>query len=122
MHSQTLRPPIADLVPVLVLPAWSLEKTTLTGGVKIEPGTVLAKVSGKHQPIDFAATGDAKKAAAVAYESVDTTAGDQDGVVVARGAVVDIAGLIWPEGATDAQKSTAITELATRGIIARASL
>lgn len=122
MQSQTLRPPITDLVPVLVLPAWSLEKTTLTGAVKIEPGTVLAKVSGKHQPINFAGTGDAKKAAAVAYEAVDVTGGDQAATVVARGAVVDTTGLIWPDGATEAQKTSALAELDARGIATRVLL
>ena len=122
MSSQTLRAPITDLVPVLVHPAWSLEKTTLTGGVKIEPGTVLAKVSGKHQPINLSGTGDAKKATAIAYDAVDATGGDQEGVVLARGAVVDTTGLIWPDAATEVQKATAIVDLDARGIVLRASL
>jgi len=42
--------------------------------------------------------------------------------VLARGAVVDVAGLVWPVGATDAQKAAALDELEARGIVARAAL
>ena len=122
MGSQTLRPPITDLVPVVVYPAWSLEKGLLTGGAAIKPGTVLAKVAGKYQVINFAGTAADKKAAAVAYEMADVESGDIEAMVVARGAVVDVGGLIWPEGATDTQKSTAAADLDARGIVLRAAL
>ena len=50
------------------------------------------------------------------------SAGDKPGVVIARGAVVEASNLVWPAGATDAQKATAITELEARGIVVRTSL
>lgn len=82
----------------------------------------VAAGSGKYQAIDFAGTGGAEKAAAVAYDKVDATAADKKGVVLARGAVVDVAGLIWPAGATDVEKAAALVELEARGIVARAAL
>lgn len=121
MNNQTLATPIADLVQVEVNPAWSREFATLTGGA-IQSLTVLALDGGKYKAIDFAGTAAAKKAAAVAYESVDASAADKKGVVIARGAVVDAASLVWPNGATDAQKATALADLEARGIVARTSL
>ena len=122
MSTHTLAAPITDLVLVEVAPAWSREKVLLTGGVSLTPGVVLAKVADKYQPINFAGTGDAKKAAAIAYEPVDVGAGDRLGIVLARGAVVECAGLIWPAATTDAQKATATADLESRGIVCRLAL
>lgn len=121
MNTQTLATPVADLVLVEVNPAWSRENVTLTGGL-VEPLTVLARVGGKYKAIDFAGNGGAEKAAALGYDKVDATTADKKGVVLARGAVVDVAGLIWPAGATDVQKAAALTDLEARGIVARAAL
>lgn len=121
MPTQILATPIADLVLVEVNPAWSRETVILTGDL-IQPLTVLAHVGGKYQAIDFAGNGGAEKAVAVAYEKVDASTGDKKGVVLARGAVVDVVGLVWPAGATDAQKAAALTDLEARGIVARVAL
>jgi len=121
MNTQTLATPVADLVLAEVNPAWSRETVTLTGSL-IQPLTVLAKVGGKYQAVDFAGNGGAEKAVAVAYEKVDASAADKKGVVLPRGAVVDVAGLVWPVGATDAQKAAALDELEARGIVARVAL
>ncbi|MNG31472.1 hypothetical protein D3C84_1172860 [compost metagenome] len=53
---------------------------------------------------------------------MDATASDQPGVVISRGAVLDLAELAWPEGITEAQKATALDELTALGIVARAAL
>ncbi|WP_372437368.1 head decoration protein [Pseudomonas chlororaphis subsp. aureofaciens] len=111
-----------DLLLVEVCPGWTKDKGTLLGGVHYAFGQVLAKVSGKYQVVDFAGTGAAKKSAAVLIEAVDATAGDQPGVVISRGAVLDLAELAWPEGVTEAQKATALDELNALGIVARAAL
>lgn len=121
MNVQTIATPLADLVLVEVNPAWGRETVTLAGGL-IPPLTVLALDGGKYKAIDFAGTGAAKKAAALAIDKVDATAADKKGVVLARGAVVDAASLVWPAGATDAQKATALADLEARGIVARVSL
>ncbi len=113
---------LSDVLLVEVKPGWTKDRGMIVADKKYELGTVLAKVSGKYYAIDLAGTGAAKKAAAVLAQHIDTTAGERLGAVIARGAVVAIDGLVWPEGVTDAQKTTAYTELEALGIIAREQL
>lgn len=120
----TYTPPkkLGDLLLVEVAPGWTKEKATLLAGTSYAFGQVLAKVSGKYQVLDPAGTGAAKKAAAVLGEAVDATDGDKPGVVIARGAVVELTELAWPQSITDVQKATALDELNALGIVPRASL
>jgi hypothetical protein len=113
---------LGDLLLLQVSPGWTKSKVTLLAGTDYPLGQVLAKVAGKYQTLDPAGTGAAKKAAVVLAERVDATAGDQPGVVIARGAVVALAHLVWPSGITEAQKSAALDELNAQGIVARATL
>ncbi|QBH95768.1 head decoration protein [Limnobaculum zhutongyuii] len=113
---------LSDVLLVEVKPGWTKDRGMIVADKKYELGTVLAKVSGKYYAIDLAGTGAAKKAAAVLAQHIDTTTGERLGAVIARGAVVAIDGLVWPEGVTDAQKTTAYTELEALGIIAREQL
>ena len=120
----TYTPPkkLGDLLLVEVAPGWTKEKATLLAGTAYAFGQVLAKVSGKYQVLDPAGTGAAKKAVAVLAEAVDATDGDKPGVVIARGAVVELTELAWPESITEPQKATALDELTALGIVPRASL
>lgn len=120
----TYTPPktLGDLLLVEVAPGWTKEKGLLLLGANYPLGTVLAKVNGKYQVPDLAGAGAAKKAVAVLAENVDATAADAAGVVIARGAVVESTELLWPAGATDPQKVTALDELNALGIVARAAL
>lgn len=120
----TSTPPkdIGDLLLVEVSSGWTKEKVTLLAGANYPFGTVLAKVNGKYQALDFAGTAAAKKSVAVLTEQVDATSADAAGVVIARGAVVDIAELVWAGSVTDAQKATSVDELNAQGIVARAAL
>jgi hypothetical protein len=120
-NNQTLATPITDLVLVEVNPAWSREVVTITGSA-VQRLEVLALVAGKYQQIDFAGEGAAAVAVALAYEAVDASEADAKGVVLARGAVVDVASIVWPAGATDVQKAAALAQLEARGLVARAAL
>lgn len=113
---------LGDLLLLQVSPGWTKSKVTLLAGTDYPLGQVLAKVAGKYQTLEAAGSGAAKKAAAVLAERIDATASDQPGVVIARGAVVALAHLVWPSGITEAQKTTALDELNTLGIVARATL
>jgi hypothetical protein len=113
---------LGDLLLLQVSPGWTKSKVTLLAGTDYPLGQVLAKVAGKYQTLDPAGTGAAKKAAAVLAERVNATANDQPGVVIARGAVVAQAHLVWPSGITETQKSAALDELNAQGIVARATL
>lgn len=117
----TLALTLADLLLVEVAAGFTKEKGTITGG-NYAMGTVLAKVTGKFQQLNPGGTGAAKVSFAVLGEDVDASAADAPGVVIPRGAVVDADLLIWPAGITDPQKATALTELETRGVVARVAL
>lgn len=113
---------LGDLLLLQVSPGWTKSKVTLLAGTDYPLGQVLAKVAGKYQTLDPAGTGAAKKAVAVLAERIDATVSDQPGVIIARGAVVALAHLVWPSGITEAQKSVALDELNAQGIVARATL
>ena len=89
---------------------------------KIEPGTVLGKITtgGKYVALAPSATNGSQNAAGILWDAVDATDADVPGVVVLRGpAIVNRHEISFPEGATEAQITTAITALATLGIILR---
>jgi len=109
---------LGDVLLIEVHPGWTKGAGTIVAG-NHAIGTVLAKVSGKYQPVDFAGSGAAKKAVAVLGQAINATTDVPVEVVIERGAVVAANELIWPENATDVQKATAVDELAALGIVAR---
>jgi len=109
---------LGDVLLIEVHPAWTKDAGTVTAG-QHAIGTVLAKVGGKYQPVDFAGNGAAKKAVAILGEAVDASADAPVDVVIARGAVVAAGELVWPQAATDANKAAAIEDLAALGIVVR---
>jgi hypothetical protein len=113
---------LGDLLLVEVCPGWTKGKGDLLAGTVYSLGQVLAKVAGKYQVLDPAGEGAAAQAAAVLGETVDASTGDKPGVVIERGAVVDLNELVWPAAITAPQKTTALDELVALGIVARAAL
>lgn len=113
---------LGDLLLVQVSPGWSKDRVTLLGGSDYALGQVLAKVAHKYQALDPSGAGPAKKAVAVLAERVDASAGDAPAVVIARGAVVARAELVWPAGITEPQQTAALDELYAPGIVARVTL
>nr|VFK45788.1 MAG: Bacteriophage lambda head decoration protein D [Candidatus Kentron sp. TC] len=89
---------------------------TLEGGSAYEIGAVLARVNGKHRPLNPAGTGEETIARAVCLTRVDATLGDRPGGALDFGGLVDPANLIWPDGITDPQKAAAIDQLDARGV------
>ena len=122
MSTHTLPKQLGDLLLVEVSPGWTKQKGLLLLGAVYAIGTVLALVDGKYQALDPVGEGAAEKAVAVLGEAVDATAADTSGVVIARGAVVDSAELLWPAGITDAEKAIALDQLNALGIVAHAAL
>lgn len=113
---------LGHLLLVEVAPGWTKEKGVLLAGTAYAFGQVLAKVAGKYQVLDPAGEGAAAQAAGVLGEAVDARDADAVGVVIARGAALDLAELTWPAGITDLQKAAALEQLDARGIVARATL
>jgi hypothetical protein len=96
--------------------------TIASGAGKLEPGTVLGKITtgGKFTALAPAATNGSQNAAGILWDTVDASTADAPGVVVLRGpAIVNRHEITWPDGATEAQITAATTALATIGIILR---
>ena len=106
-----------------VLRDYTRETVTIASGAgKLEPGTVLGKITtgGKYTGLAPAATNGSQTAAGILWAGVDSSATDAPGVVLLRGpAIVNRHEIVWPEGATEAQITAATTALATMGIILR---
>jgi len=102
---------------------YSRQEVTVILGQNIKTGTVLGKIttSGKYKILAPTAADGSQTAIAVALYDVDATAGDTAGVVLKRLGAVKDAGLIYPTGITAAQKTTAINDLESAGILVRAS-
>jgi hypothetical protein len=96
--------------------------TIASGAGKLEPGTVLGKITtgGKFTALAPAATNGSQNAAGILWDAVDASTADAAAVVVLRGpAIVNRHEITWPDGATEAQITAATTALATIGIILR---
>lgn len=122
MPTYTPKKTLGDLLLVEVAPGWTKQKGTLLAGSDYPLGSVLSLLAGKYRVLDPAAVDGTEKAVAVLAEHVDATAADAPGVVIARGATLELTELVWPAGITDPQKATALAELNALGIVARAAL
>ena len=106
-----------------VLRDFTRETVTLVSGAgKLEPGTVLGKITtgGKYTILTPGASNGSQNAAGILWDAVDATDADAPGVVILRGpAIVNRHEIVWPDGATEAQITTATTALAALGILLR---
>ena len=106
-----------------VLRDYTRETVTIAlGAGKLEPGTVLGKITtgGKFTKLTPAATNGSQNAAGILWAGVDASAADAPGVLILRGpALVNRHEIIWPEGASEAQITAATTALGALGIILR---
>ena len=106
-----------------VLRDYTRETISIASGAgKLEPGTVLGKITtgGKYTGLAPTATNGSQNAVGILWAGVDASAADAPGVVVLRGpALVNQHELVWPNGATEAQITAATTALAALGIILR---
>ena len=106
-----------------VLRDYTRETLTIASGAgKLEPGTVLGKITtgGKYTTLAPAATNGSQNAAGILWDTVDASTSDAPGVIMLRGpAIVNRYEIVWPDGATEAQITAATSALATIGIILR---
>jgi hypothetical protein len=106
-----------------VLRDYTRETVTIASGAgKLEPGTVLGKITtgGKFTKLTPAATNGSQNAAGILWAGVDASAADAPGIVILRGpALVNRHEIIWPEGASEAQITAATTALGALGVILR---
>ncbi|SDY29808.1 head decoration protein [Lentibacter algarum] len=106
-----------------VLRDYTRETVTIASGAgKLEPGTVLGRITtgGKYTSFAPGASNGSQNASGILWDSVDASAADAPGVVLLRGpAIANRHDLVWPDGATEAQITAATTALASIGIILR---
>jgi hypothetical protein len=114
---------ISALLLLEVKAGWTKQKVILKAGVLYALGTVLAQdADKKYVALDPTSPDAEKVAVAVLGETIDASKGDMKGVVIKRGAVLDLAELVWPAGITDAQKTSALEQLEVLGIVAATPL
>ena len=99
----------------------SRDTMTVLSGEILDAAAVLGKgtASGKYKALDPAAVDGSEVAAGILYDAVDASAADAEGVAIVRLAEVNAAELVWPEGITAPEQTTALAELAALNIIAR---
>ena len=106
-----------------VLRDYTRETVTIASGAgKLEPGTVLGRITtgGKYTSFAPGASNGSQNASGILWDSVDASAADAPAVILLRGpAIVNRHDLVWPDGATEAQITTATTALASIGIVLR---
>jgi len=106
-----------------VLRDYTRETVTIASGAgKLEPGTVLGRITtgGKYTSFAPGASNGSQNASGILWDSVDASAADAPAVILLRGpAIVNRQDLVWPDGVTEAQITTATTALASIGIILR---
>ncbi|HCY86671.1 MAG TPA: head decoration protein [Desulfobacteraceae bacterium] len=75
--------------------------------------------SGKYVEVDASAVDGSQNAVGIAISDYDASAADMSGVIIARDAIITTSNLVWPSGATEAQKTNWLSQLAEAGIIER---
>lgn len=96
----------------------SRSTVTIASGENLEAGAVLGEVTadGTFKLYNPNNADGSETAVAVLYGAVDASDGEIEGVAIDNDAVVDPAMLTWFDGATDAEKTTGLSELRNVGI------
>lgn len=113
---------LGDLLKFEAPNLYSRDRVTVAAGQNLPLGTVLGIVtaSGKYKQIDPSAEDGTQVAAGVLLQGCDATLADLDnGLVVARHAIVSDHALQWPEAITAAEKASAIAQLKALGVLVR---
>lgn len=93
-----------------------------SGSGVMVPGRILGTVtaSGEYRPWAPGATDGSQTASGILLQNVDATAAAKPAVALVRGTAEVVAqALVWPVGATTAQKNAALASLEARLITAR---
>ncbi len=113
---------LGDLLKYEAPNLYSRDRVTVAAGQNLPLGTVLGIVtaSGKYKQIDPSAEDGTQVAAGVLLQACDAALIDrEDGLVVARHAIVSNHALQWPEAITAAEKASAIAQLKALGVLVR---
>lgn len=113
---------LGDLLKYEAPNLYSRDRVTIAAGQTLPLGAVLGMVTatGKIKQIDPSATDGSQYAAGVLMQPADAYLADRDdGLMVARHAIVSDHALSWPTGIALAERQTAIAQLKALGILVR---
>lgn len=113
---------LGDLLKYEAPNLYSRERVTVASGQNLPLGTVVGIVTATamFKQIDPSAEDGTQVAAGVLLQACDATLIDRDdGLVVARHAIVAHHALAWPDAITNAEKLTAMAQLKALGVIVR---
>ena len=113
---------LGDLLKYEAPNLYSRDRVTVAAGQNLGLGTVVGieTATGKVKVIDPAATDGSEVAVGVLATSVDASLIDrEDGILIARHAVVADHALTWPAGLAPAAKATALAQLNAAGVLVR---
>ncbi len=113
---------LGDLLKYEAPNLYSRDQVTVAAGQVLALGAVVGVVTAtsKVKGVDPSATDGSQAAAGVLIQAVDANLADRDdGLIVARHAIVADHALVWPTGITVAEKKSAIAQLKALGILVR---
>lgn len=113
---------LGDLLKYEAPNLYSRDRVTVASGQNLQLGTVVGIVTatGKFKRIDPSAEDGTQVAAGVLLQACDATLADRDdGLIVARHAIVADHALAWPDAITNAEKLAAIAQLKALGVLVR---
>lgn len=113
---------LGDLLKYEAPNLYSRDRVTVVAGQNLQLGAVAGMVtaSGKVKQIDPSATDGSQYAAGVLMQNCDAHLADRDdGLMVARHAIVSDHALQWPVGITTGEQHAAIAQLKALGVLVR---
>ncbi|MDO3530843.1 head decoration protein [Ralstonia pseudosolanacearum] len=116
---------LGDLLKYEAPNLYSRDRVTVAAGQTLELGAVVGAVTAtsKVKRFDPSATDGSQVPAGVLLADCDASLADRnDGLIVARHAIVADRALVWPAGITGAEKTAAIATLQSLGVLARQSV
>ncbi|ALD91885.1 MULTISPECIES: head decoration protein [Burkholderiaceae] len=113
---------LGDLLKFEAPNLYSRDRVTVASGQNLPLGAVIGIVTatGKVTRIDPSATDGTQVAAGVLLQACDATLADRDdGLIVARHAIVADHALVWPAAITNAEKLSVVAQLKALGVLVR---
>jgi len=113
---------LGDLLKYEAPNLYSRDRVTVASGQNLPLGTVVGIVTAtvKYKQLDPSAEDGTQVAAGVLLQACDAALIDRDdGLVVARHAIIANHALAWPDAITTAEQLTAIAQLKALGVLVR---
>jgi hypothetical protein len=113
---------LGDLLKYEAPNLYSREQVTVVAGQNLELGAVVGRItaSAKFKVFDPAATDGSELPAGILLGACDATLIDRDdALLLARHGMVASNAVVWPAGITTEQKTTALAQMSSLGVLVR---